>query len=61
MRVSKRVGVLAGPRTMWPSVSRNVLPCQGQVTHPSVLVPSASGPPMWVQVAAIAETVSPWR
>ena len=47
-------GVLAGPRTMPPSESRKVLPCQGHVTQPSAIVPSSSGPPRWVHVAASA-------
>ena len=51
--------MLAGPRTMPPSVNRKVLPCHGQVTQPSPIVPSSSGPPMWLQVLASAYTVPP--
>jgi hypothetical protein len=39
-------GLLAGPRTTPPSAKPNTLPCQGQVTPPSAIVPSSSGPPM---------------
>ena len=38
-------GADAGPRATVPSSSRNRLPCHGHSMHPSLTVPSSSGPP----------------
>jgi hypothetical protein len=51
------LGLLAGPRKTPPSAKLNLLPCHGQVTPLSVVVPSSSDPPMWLQVLANAQTV----
>src|SRR5215471_7774826 len=56
---------VAGPCTTAPSLSRNTLPCQGQVTHGSssalVSVPWCSGPPRCAHRSARASTSEPWR
>ena len=56
---------VAGPCTTVPSASRNVLPCQGQVTQgplpSSVRVPWWSGPPRCAHWSARASTSPPRR
>src|SRR5699024_9025978 len=54
-------GVRAGPRCTVPSVRQKTLPCQGQVTPRSVIVPCSNGPPAWLQTLPIARIRSPCR
>ena len=49
---------VAGPCTRLPSVTRNTLPCHGQVMHPSRTSPSSMGAPRWGHRASRA-TMSP--
>jgi hypothetical protein len=56
---------VAGPCITAPSLTRNVDPCHGQVTHVAsrtvTSLPWCSGPPRCAQWSERTCTVSPWR
>ena len=54
-------GAVAGPRMTAPSLTRNTLPCHGQVRQPSASFPSNSGPDRWLHRPASTCTSRPSR